>query len=59
MSTRVTIQPKVPRDVYFRFKQLCHAHDVSVERAIAELMREALERAGVSSLERASKGDRK
>lgn len=40
------IQPRVPRDTYFQFRQLCKALDVPVERAIAGLMQEALDRAG-------------
>lgn len=44
----IPIQPRVDRDMYFRFRALCHANDVTVEQAIEELIRAALERAGVS-----------
>jgi hypothetical protein len=44
----IPIQPRVDRDLYFRFRALCHANGVTVERAVEELIRAALERAGVS-----------
>jgi len=44
----IPIQPRIDRDLYCRFRALCHASDVTVERAIEELMRSALDRAGVS-----------
>lgn len=46
----IPIQPRVDRDLYFKFRALCHANDVTVEQAIEELIRAALERAGVSEL---------
>jgi hypothetical protein len=44
----IPIQPRIDRDLYFKFRALCHASDVTVERAIEELIRAALERAGIS-----------
>ena len=44
----VPIQPRVDRDLYFKFRALCHSNGVTVERAVEELIRSALERAGVS-----------
>ena len=49
--SKIVIQPRVSRSAYFKFKQLCHAHSVPVERAIEELMKDALERAGVETAE--------
>ncbi len=45
---RITISPKVDRKIYFRFKDLCHAHDIAVERGIEQAMQNVLERAGVT-----------
>jgi hypothetical protein len=45
---RIVIQPRVSRETYVRFKSLAHAHGVTVERALEELMRSALQRAGIT-----------
>jgi len=45
---KVPIQPRIDGDLYFPFRALCHANGVTVERAVEELIRAALERAGVS-----------
>jgi len=49
--SKIVIQPRVSRSVYFRFKNLAKSHTVPVEKAIEELMRDALERAGVETHE--------
>ena len=49
---KLPIQPKVDRETYFRFKSLAHSHGVSVEKALEELMRDALERAGIQMHQR-------
>jgi hypothetical protein len=46
---KLPIQSRVDRDTLFRFKNLAHSHGVSIERALEELMRGALERAGVAT----------
>lgn len=51
MSSQITIQPRIPRAIYFPFRTLCMALDIPIERAIAALMEEALDRAGLSSKE--------
>ena len=45
---RITISPKVDRKIYFRFKDLCHAHGIAVERGVEQAMKDVLERVGVS-----------
>ncbi len=45
---RITISPKVDRKIYFRFKDLCHAHGIAVERGVEQAMKEVLDRAGVT-----------
>ena len=45
--SKVTVTPRISRDVYFKFKSLCHAHRIPVERGIEEVLRAALERAQV------------
>lgn len=49
--SKIVIQPRVSRSVYFRFKTLAASHAVSVEKAIEELMRDALARVGVETPE--------
>ena len=44
---RITISPKVDRKIYFRFKDLCHAHGIAVERGVEQAMKDVLDRAGV------------
>ncbi len=44
---RITISPKVDREIYFTFKDLCHAHGIAVERGVEQAMKDVLERAGV------------
>ena len=44
---RITISPKVDRKIYFRFRDLCHAHGISAERGVEQAMKDVLERAGV------------
>lgn len=55
--SKIAIQPKVSRDVYFKFKTFAQANGVPIEKAIEELMRQALTRAGieVTGPERADK----
>jgi len=59
-ESRITITPRIARGVYFKFKSLCHAHRISVERGIEEALRRALERAAIDvredSAETAAKG---
>ncbi len=45
--SRLTIQPTVDRETYFRFKSLSQSLGVPVGKALEELMRDALERAGI------------
>ena len=45
---RITISPKVDRKIYFRFRDLCHAHGISAERGVEQAMKDVLERAGVA-----------
>ena len=45
---RITISPKVDRRIYFRFKDLCHAHGIAVERGVEQVMKDVLDRAGVA-----------
>jgi hypothetical protein len=45
--SRIAIQPKVSRDVYFKFKALAIANGVTVERAIEQAMRDILARARI------------
>ncbi len=45
---RITISPKVSRQIYFRFRDLCHAHGIAVERGVEQAMEEVLDRAGVA-----------
>ena len=45
---RITISPKVDRNTYFRFKDLCHAHGIAAERGIEQAMKDVLDRAGVA-----------
>ena len=45
---RLTIQPKISADVYFRFKSMCHARKLAVEQVIEVLMIRELEKAGLS-----------
>ncbi len=45
---RITISPKVDRKIYFRFKDLCHAHGIAVERGVEQAMKDVLDRAGVA-----------
>ena len=51
---RITISPKVDRKIYFRFKDLCHAHGIAVERGVEQAMKEVLDRAGVAEADLAS-----
>ncbi len=44
---KMTISPKVDRKVYFLFRDLCHSHGMLVELGIEEVLRVALQRAGV------------
>lgn len=46
---RITISPKVDRKIYFRFKDLCHAHGIAVERGVEQAMKDVLDRAGVAN----------
>ena len=43
---RITISPKVDRKIYFRFKDLCHAHGIAVERGVEQAMKEVLRQSG-------------
>ena len=45
---KLPIQPRIDSGLYYRFRALCHANGVTVERAVEELIRSALERAGVN-----------
>ena len=45
---RITISPKVDRKIYFRFRDLCHAHGISAERGVEQAMKDVLDRAGVA-----------
>ena len=45
---RITISPKVDRKIYFRFKDLCHAHGIAVERGVEQALKQVLDRAGVT-----------
>ena len=45
---RITISPKVDRKIYFRFRDLCYAHGVTVERGVEQAMKDVLDRAGVA-----------
>ena len=37
---RITISPKVDRKIYFKFKDLCHAHGIAAERGIEQAMKD-------------------
>ncbi len=55
-DVRITISPKVSKEVYTRFRDLCHANDIPVERGIEETLRTALHRAGVLTKEQEDAG---
>jgi hypothetical protein len=44
---KLMINPKVDRDIYFKFKKAMHAHGLRVDLTLEALMLEALERLGV------------
>jgi hypothetical protein len=46
-SQRVAFTTTVSREVWFRFRDLCHSHKVPIERAVEALFREALQKAGI------------
>ena len=48
MVAKRVIQPRISPQVYFAFRELCHANGVTVERAVEELMRDAVERHGLT-----------
>ena len=45
---RITISPKVDRRIYFRFRDLCFAHGIAVERGVEQALKQVLDRAGVA-----------
>ena len=46
-SQRVTFTTSIDRATYFRFRDLCHAHKVPIERAVEVLLRETLKQNGI------------
>ena len=56
-DSKITISPRVARIIYFRFRDLCHAHGLTVQRGVEEVMRRALERARIPlDLQREAEG---
>ena len=49
---RINFTTRIDREVWFRFRDLCHSHKVSVERAVEALFREALRESGIEVRER-------
>ncbi len=45
---RITISPKIDRNTYFKFRDLCHAHGIAVERGVEQAMKEVLDPAALS-----------
>jgi hypothetical protein len=58
---RITISPTVSRETYARFRSLCLAIGVPIERGIEEIMRRTLEQTGLDITDgrKAGKGDAK
>ena len=55
-DTRMVINPRISRRIYFAFKALCRSNGFPVEKGIEEIMRMALERAEVPLDETMSEG---
>jgi hypothetical protein len=46
-SQRVPFTTSVNREVWFKFRDLCHSHGIPIEKAVEVLLRETLEKNGI------------
>lgn len=51
-NRRINVTTQIDRDVWFRWKALCHSHEVPVERATELLIAEKLKELGIDVRER-------